>query len=206
MLIAASPKQDRAVWALAFYAGLRRGELMALRWEDVDLAKGLIRVQRSWDIQEGVIGAKSRAGRRTVPIIGVLRDHLLDHKLRTGRAEGLVVGRSTDRPFEPVSVGERAKKAWRAWRDPDDQDRRLEPLTLHEARHTYASILIAAGLNAKAITAYMGHSSITITYDRYGHLMPGSEDEARAQLDAFMERADTQARLAQIDTSDEQET
>ncbi len=49
-LIAAAPENDRALWATAFYAGLRRGELMALRWEDVDLEAGLIRVERSWDI------------------------------------------------------------------------------------------------------------------------------------------------------------
>jgi len=44
---------------------------------------------------------------------------------------------------------------------------------LHEARHTCASVLIAAGVNAKAITHYLGHSSIDVTFDRYGHLMPG---------------------------------
>ena len=44
----------------------------------------------------------------------------------------------------------------------------------------------------------MGHSSVTITYDRHGHLMPGNEDEAAALLDAYLERADTKARLAQI--------
>jgi hypothetical protein len=56
----------------------------------------------------------------------------------------------------------------------------LEPITLHEARHTFASLMIAAGVNAKALATYMGHSSMAITYDRYGHLMPGNEDEAAA--------------------------
>jgi integrase len=49
--------------------------------------------------------------------------------------------------------------------------------------------MIAAGVNAKALSTYMGHSSITITYDRYGHLMPGNEDEAAALLDTYLERA-----------------
>ena len=49
---------------------------------------------------------------------------------------------------------------------------------MHEARHTYASLMIAAGVNAKALSTYMGHASITITLDRYGHLFPGAEDEA----------------------------
>ena len=62
----------------------------------------------------------------------------------------------------------------------------LEALTLHEARHTFASLMIAAGVNAKALSSYMGHASITITLDRYGHLMPGSRDEVRARVDAYL--------------------
>jgi integrase len=57
--------------------------------------------------------------------------------------------------------------------------------------------LIAAGVNAKAITAYLGHASIQTTFDLYGHLMPGNEDEAVALVDAYLERADTARRLAQ---------
>jgi integrase len=53
------------------------------------------------------------------------------------------------------------------------RDLGMEPLGLHEAQHTFASLLIDAGANAKAISTYMGHASISITFDRYGHLMPG---------------------------------
>jgi integrase len=56
----------------------------------------------------------------------------------------------------------------------------------------------AAGVNAKALSSYMGHSSITITLDRYGHLMPGNEDAAAELLDAYLTRADTTARFAQL--------
>lgn len=59
-------------------------------------------------------------------------------------------------------------------------------LRAHEGRHTYASIAVAAGLNAKTLSTYPGHATITITLDRYGHLMPGSEVEARAMLDAYL--------------------
>ena len=59
--------------------------------------------------------------------------------------------------------------------------------------------MIAAGVNAKALATYMGHASMTITLDRYGHLMPGNEDEAAALLDAYLERANTRARLAQLE-------
>jgi integrase len=63
-LIEALPAQDQALWATAIYAGLRRGELMALRWKDVDLGEGLIRDERAWDPKAGVIEPKSAAGGR----------------------------------------------------------------------------------------------------------------------------------------------
>jgi integrase len=62
----------------------------------------------------------------------------------------------------------------------------LDPITLHECRHTFASLMIAARVNAKALSTYMGHASVTITLDRYGHLMPGSEGEAAGLLDEFL--------------------
>jgi integrase len=57
---------------------------------------------------------------------------------------------------------------------------------LHQARHTYASFMIAAGANAKALSLFMGHSSIKVMFDLYGHLMPGTEAEAAALLDRFL--------------------
>lgn len=60
------------------------------------------------------------------------------------------------------------------------------PVGFHEARHSYASLAIAAGVNAKALSTYMGHSSITVTLDRYGHLMPGNESDAAALLDTYL--------------------
>lgn len=69
----------------------------------------------------------------------------------------------------------------------------LEPITLHEARHTFASLMIAAGVNAKALATYMGHASIGITLDTYGHLFPGNEGEAAVLLDAYLERVEAAA-------------
>jgi integrase len=63
--------------------------------------------------------------------------------------------------------------------------------------------MIAAGVNAKALTAYMGHSSIKVTFDLYGHLFPGNEAEAAGLLDAYLARADTAARVAQLDTDED---
>jgi integrase len=190
-LFAALPERDRPVWATALYAGLRRGELLALRWEDVDLAVGVIRVERSYDDKGRVeIEPKSRAGRRTVPIVGALRDVLVAYKASQDRDRGLVFGSCAETPFVPSNLWRRAQRAWKR--------AGLDPIGLHEARHTFASVLIAAGVNAKAITAYMGHASIQTTYDLYGKLMPGSESEAAALVDAYLARADTRARLDQL--------
>jgi len=74
------------------------------------------------------------------------------------------------------------RRAHEAWRE-----RGLPPIGLHECRHTYASLMIAAGVNAKALATYMGHANISITLDRYGHLMPGNEAEAADLLDTYLE-------------------
>jgi integrase len=180
-LLAVLPIEDRPLWATAMFAGLRRGELRALRCDQVDLAGGVLRVLRSWDQVEGEVEAKSDAGRRTVPIPAVLRDVLDEHLLRSGRSgEELIFGRTPSDPFVPSTVRLRAIEAW--------EEARLDAITLHECRHTYASLMIAAGVNAKALSSYMGHSSITVTLDRYGHLMPGNEREAAELLDAFLAR------------------
>ena len=174
---------DVPLWATALYAGLRRGELQALQAGDIDLEQGVIHVRRSWDDKEGVIETKSRAGTRAVPIAAVLRGHLLAHHLRHGRpTTGLVFGRSATRPFSPSSLRLRAFSAWR-----NAKPEPLTPIGLHECRHTFASLMIAAGVNAKALSTYLGHSSIQITLDRYGHLMPGNEQEAARLLDRYLD-------------------
>ena len=89
-LIDALPAGQQAFWACAFYGGLRRGELRALRWDDVDLRDGAIHVRRSWDDKEGDIATKTVAGERTVPLAGILRRVLVAHKMATGRSgEGI---------------------------------------------------------------------------------------------------------------------
>ncbi len=69
----------------------------------------------------------------------------------------------------------------------DEDSRRLERLRLHQARHTYAAFMIAAGVNAKALSTFMGHSSINVTFDLYGHLMPGRRPRRRRCLTSTLE-------------------
>jgi integrase len=174
--------QDRAPWATAMYAGLRCGELRALRVEDIDLQGGVIHVRRGWDQYEGAITPKSGKERK-VPIAAALRTHLAEHLLGLGWREGLVFGVSATSPFVVTSVIWRADHAWKKTK--------LARITMHECRHTFASLMIAAGVNAKALSTYMGHANIGITMDRYGHLMPGNEDEAAGLLDQYLARAST---------------
>jgi integrase len=182
-LLAALPDRDRANWATAFYAGLRRGELRALRVRNFDLDADVIHVERGWDDVEGEIATKGRNHRR-VPIPSVLREELLAHLMRTGRRadpDALVFGETATQPFAPEALTRRADAAWAA--------AELNRIELHECRHTFASYAVAAGVNPKALSTYMGHASITITLDRYGHLFPGNEAEAASLLDAYLRRA-----------------
>lgn len=179
-LLAALSEDDRPRWATAMYAGLRLGELMGLRWQDVNLATGVIYVEQGWDPKaKQMVAPKSKAGRRRVPIPKVLRSYLAPLKLASGDdPEALVFG-SGETPFSSSSIVVRATRVWKA--------SKLDPIGLHECRHTFASLMIAAGVNAKALSTFMGHANIAITMDRYGHLMPGAEDEAAALLDGYLD-------------------
>lgn len=198
-LLSALPAEDRALWATAFYAGLRRGELRALRWSDVDLDACRIRVAREWDDTEGELDeAKSEAGRRFVPLVPQLVTELRSHMLRTGGRDGsLVFGRTAADPFIPTTVRARALKAWS-----DENDRRtteaetiadepvlLAPISLHEGRHTCASTFIAAGASPKAVQSLMGHATIQMTFDQYGHLFPDDLDAAARQAGDYIARS-----------------
>jgi integrase len=149
----------------------------------------VIHVRRGWDVIEGEIATKSGKDRR-VPISAMLRDYLDEQLLGLAWQDGLVFGATASSPFPLTSTNTRALKVW--------EKAKLAPITRHECRHTFASLMIAAGVNAKALSTYMGHAAISITLDRYGHLMPGNEAEAAGMLDAYMARADTRARLAQL--------
>lgn len=159
---------------------MRYGELRALRWSAVDLAGGSIRVSESWDPKEGAITPKTKTSQRTTPLPGLLRDYLMEHRIEAGEppADALVFGEKTGKPFQAATIYRRADRVWEA--------ESMTRLRLHQARHSYASFMIAAGVNAKALSCFMGHSSIKVTFDLYGHLMPGTEAEAAALMDAYL--------------------
>ena len=134
-----------------------------------------------------MVAPKSHAGRRRVPIAAALRAYLEPLSLAAEPdAQRLVFG-AAGAPFSATSLYERALRAWRK--------AGVRPICLHDCRHTFASLMIAAGVNAKALSTFMGHANISITLDRYGHLMPGAEDEAAGLMDAYLEGSRAQAHL-----------
>lgn len=181
-LLDALPAEDRALWATAFYAGLRRGELRALRWQDVDLAASVIRVRHGWDDVEGEQAPKSRAGIRDVPVIPQLVEHLTEHRRATGRMAGaLVFGSAAAIPFSTSSVHRRAREAWIA--------AGLEPVGLHLARHTCVSFMAAAGVPVTDAQTFAGHSDPRTTQGIYTHTLPGAEAHAAERMGAWLRGA-----------------
>jgi integrase len=194
-LLAALDDSERALWATAMYAGLRHGELRALRVKDIDLERRRINVRRGWDQYEGEIAPKTESSTRPTVIITLLHDLLRAHLKRTGRTgHDLVFGKDWITPFVTNTINARAHRAWAAARArEDEQDRipqaqRIKPIGLHECRHTAVSQMLDAGIPIDKVSKFMGHASITITIDRYGHLLPGSEAEAAELLDAYHAR------------------
>jgi integrase len=112
------------------------------------------------------------------------------HRLRCGRTTRYVFTGREDGPFTPSAVRCRALNAWKAAnkKRAEQELEPLQPIGLHEAQHTFASVCIAAGVNVKALSTYMGHASVTITLDRYGHLMPGHAAETVERIDAYLAR------------------
>jgi integrase len=172
--------EDRIAYALAFYAGLRRSEMDRLEWPDVDLERLWLMVRKS----------KSDAGAgRRLPIAAplkpiLLRAYMLQSRPKGGRVLGNV----------SVTSGRLARRARKAWAKAEDGARRLggqlklEPIGLHECRHTYASFLMAAGYTLRELMEYMGHSSRQAT-ERYVKLLPPlDETDAAERLKSYLRR------------------
>jgi len=172
--------EDRGPYALAFYAGLRRSEMDRLQWEDVD-------VDRMWLV---VRKSKSEAGTgRRLPIAAPLRPILLRAYMLQRRPErGRVLGTMSVTSGRLVP---RAEKAWaKAVMEAAERGHELilEPIGLHECRHTYASFLMAAGYTLRELMEYMGHSSLQAT-ERYVKLLPqpaDGPDGAADRLNAYL--------------------
>jgi integrase len=189
-LIAALPEADRALWSTAFFCGLRRSELRALRCSDIDFKAGVLVVRRAWtQYDKAEDRTKTKAGERRVGIASVA-EVLKAHVQREGRSgDDLVFGRTTSDPFVPSTVRDRARAAWKAAGLLD------KAAGLHDARHSAATYMIAAAtaqgvsISPKNLCDVMGHSSVAMTYDLYGDSLEGAEKAVGDSLAAYRQAA-----------------
>ncbi len=182
-LLAALEIEDELPYALAGYAMGRRAQIQRLRWHDVDLRIGAI----EWGIEHDA--RKSRAAQRVVPTIKPLLTLLKRAWISQGRPPGdrLVCPPRRNGPTGLLHTGGLTARAAGAW-----EAKKLQPIGLHECRHTAATWLDAAGVSPKVASVLMGHATperqpgaAQITLARYTHLMPDAMETARAQLDSW---------------------
>ena len=172
-----------ALYAVAVAVGLRRGEALGLRWSDVDLDVGTLRVSRTFSRVGGRLAftePKSQRSRRTVPLPDPLVVELRAHRVRQA-AERLTAGSSWDdhdlvfpsrfgTPLDPRNaLRALATVAGRAG---------LDGVGLHTLRHTSASLMLVQGVHPRVVMETLGHSGISITMDVYSHVMPQQQREA----------------------------
>lgn len=181
------------ILALALGTGIRRGEILALRWEDVDLEAGTAGVFRSlvptkdgFRIQE----PKTARGRRTVAlppyVVQVLRRHRArqaEYKAQLGseyQDHGLVCAREDGAPRSPTSVTHALANLLAKAGRPQVRFRDL--------RHTHASMLLEQGVHPKVVQERLGHSTITVTLDLYSHVAPHLQAEAALKVEEALAR------------------
>jgi integrase len=178
-------KDDRleAFWICALTLGLRRGELLGLRWQDVDFENGLLAVRQSLQRADGslqFVDPKTDRSRRVVPVpeptLAALRKHKRAQaveKLASGerwKDHGLVFASTIGTPIEPGNLSTR----WRAAR----KKAGLDWLRLHDLRHACASYLLACGALPRTVMKTLGHSQIALTMNTYTHVLPDIERTA----------------------------
>jgi len=192
LLQAAQGHRDEALIRFAVLTGLRRGELLALAWDDVDLDKGLLRVRRGLIYVPGgsatVDTPKTRRSRRQVVLskaaVSVLRQVRREQaqaRLRLGAGyhdHGLVFCNPDGSPMDPGAVTHRFTKLVRA--------AGLEGLRFHDLRHTHASLLLAQGVHPKVVQERLGHETVSTTLDTYSHVIPTLQREAAEAIDAAL--------------------
>jgi integrase len=176
----------RALIYLGGYGGLRVGEMLGLRTSRVDLLRARVEVSETLVEVSGNLYSgppKTRAGRRSVPLPRVAVA-ALDHHLREfASADGLVFAAPEG---GPVRLASWRRRFWA----PATRAAGVAPLRPHDLRHTAVALWIAAGATPNEIAARAGHSSVVTVLDRYGHLLPGSEERVNAALDALAATAD----------------
>ncbi len=187
-------KGDRleALCTVAMALGLRRGEALAIKWEDVNLEAGTLRVRHTlknlpgggWELAE----PKSRNSRRTLGLpqfaLAALKEHRkrqLEEKLRQGkkwRDHGFVFTSVIGTPLD----GDNVYKLFRQLL----KENNLPDIRFHDLRHSCASLLLVQGISPRVIMETLGHSQISLTMDTYSHVMPVLMKEAANAMDEII--------------------
>ena len=181
-----------ALYVLAVHTGMRQGELLTLKWEDVDLNKGVIRIRRKLVRSGGRIALgepKTRGSRRTVYLTGAaveaLQAHLEQQLEDIERLDdlyhdhGLVFTSGVGTLINPSNLRRRSFS-------PLLQRAGLAQIRFHDLRHTCAPLLLSRNVHPKYVQELLGNATVEITLDTYSHMIPGMGNHtARAMEDVF---------------------
>ena len=182
------PHRNAALYHVATRCGLREGELRGLRWVDVDLKRRELHVRGQFE-EEGRKDAKY-SSHRTVPLSVDIVQVLTWHKKNQAEERALIGSHWNEAQL--VFVSENGTPL-----NPSNMNSQLNrflaklkvsPIRFHDLRHTYAALNIAAGVDLYTLSRRMGHKSITVTADKYGHLYKGHAQDADA-LDRLLQRS-----------------
>jgi integrase len=190
LLGAAIGDRLEALYVLAIATGLRQGELLALKWEDVDLERGVLRVRRTITRKGGKLSLgepKTKKSRRsvklTVAAMEALRSHLprqlreMERMSSLYRPGGLVFANEVGSIINPSNLRNRSFAGLLKRAD-------LSPTTrFHDLRHTCATLLLSQDINPKIVSEMLGHSSVAITLDIYSHVLPTMQENAIRALE-----------------------
>ncbi len=188
-LIAAQGSRYEALYYLAITTGLRAGELLGLKWDDLDWIKGYLHVQRQVQRLAGnglaLLEPKSAAGRRVVVLgqtmITVLDEHFKKQDcLRAFTGErwqdhGMIFTSQTGTCLDHRNVYREFKEILRKAGLPD--------IRFHDLRHTAATLMLRDGIHPKIVQERLGHAQIYITMDTYSHVLPAMQDEVAKKMD-----------------------
>jgi integrase len=178
---------------LAVMCGLRRGEITALRWGSVDLARGQLSVAESTEqTTKGTRLKETKSGRaRTVAIPSLVIEELRSRRVQQAEEllrlgvrlsdQAFVVAQEDGRPLQPNSLTHEFVRIGRA--------STLPRIRFHDLRHTHATHLLGSGVHPKVAQERLGHSTVGITLDLYSHVLPGMQEDAAAKVDATIRAA-----------------
>jgi integrase len=178
-----------ALYIVAVMMGLRQGELLGLKWEDVDLEAGTLSVRRSLSYTEkepkfnSPKNGKGRSLKLTATALDALRRHKIaqnEERLQLGSLwedRDLVFPSQTGKPMRAWSlIGGPFKRIWKRAGLP-------ERTRFHDLRHTCATLLLTQGVHPKFVQELLGHATISITLDTYSHVLPGMGDQTAVAME-----------------------